>query len=71
LCVSVNDGVLWVKLDAVWGHWGAGPIVIPEAINCFVYPSLWRPLLPRHQRQLKVERPDLRAELQSLPQVEK
>lgn len=71
LCVSVNDGVLWVKLDAAWGHWGAGPIVIPEAINCFVYPSLWRPLLPRHQRQLKVERPDLRAELQSLPQVEK
>jgi hypothetical protein len=38
-------------------------------MNLFIYPSLWRPLLPRHLAQLTVERPDLRPELQSLPQV--
>jgi hypothetical protein len=66
---SVSSGVLWPELDRAWKLWGDGPLMIPEAINLFVYPSLWRPLLPRHLAQLIIERPDLRAELQSLPQV--
>jgi hypothetical protein len=68
--VSVRTGVLWPELDASSKSWGDGPLVVPEAINLFVYPSLWRPLLPRHLKLLRVDRPDLRAELQSLPQVE-
>jgi hypothetical protein len=67
--VSVKSGVLWPQLDAAWTLWGDGPLTIPEAINLFIYPSLWRPLLPRHLAQLSVERPDLRQELRSLPQV--
>ncbi len=67
--VGVRSGVLWLELDNPWKLWGDGPLTVPEAINLFVYPSLWRPLLPRHLAQLNVERPDLRAELRSLPQV--
>jgi hypothetical protein len=67
--VSVSSGVLWPQLDYSFKIWGDGPLAVPEALNLFVYPSLWRPLLPRHLTQLLVERPDLRPELQSLPQV--
>jgi hypothetical protein len=67
--VSVRSGVLWPQLDEPSRYWGDGPLAVPEAINLFVYPSLWRPLLQRHLAQLMVERPDLRPELQSLPQV--
>jgi hypothetical protein len=67
--VKVQSGVLWPELDGAWKVWGDGPLTVPEAINLFVYPSLWRPLLPRHLAQLTVERPDLRPELQCLPQV--
>jgi hypothetical protein len=66
---SVRSGVLWPELDRAWKLWGDGPLMVPEAINLFVYPSLWRPLLPRHLAQLMIERPDLRAEIESLPQV--
>lgn len=69
LRVGVKSGVLWVELDDSAKLWGDGPLAIPEAINLFIYPSLWRPLLQRHLAQLRVERPDLRAELESLPQV--
>ncbi len=68
--VSVRAGVLWPELDTAWRSWGDGPLSVPESINLFVYPSMWRPLLPRHLVQLRVDRPDLQAELQSLPQVE-
>lgn len=67
--VSVRSGVLWPELDNAAKMWGDGPLAVPEAMNLFIYPSLWRPLLPRHLAQLTVERPDLRPELQSLPQV--
>lgn len=67
--VSVRSGVLWPQLDEPSRYWGDGPLAVPEAINLFVYPSLWRPLLQRHLAQLMVERPDLRPELQSLPLV--
>ena len=67
--VSVRSGVLWPELDGAWKVWGDGPLTVPESLNLFVYPSLWRPLLPRHLAQLIVERPDLRPEIQSLPQV--
>ena len=67
--VSVRSGVLWPQLDEPSRYWGDGPLTVPEAINLFLYPSLWRPLLQRHLAQLMVERPDLRPELQSLPQV--
>lgn len=64
--VSVRSGVLWPDLDAAWNRFGNAPMAIPESINLFVYPSLWRPLLNRHFAQLMVERPDLRSELESL-----
>ena len=67
--VSLRSGVLWPELDSSSKLWGDGPLTVPEAINLFIYPSLWRPLLPRHFAQLAVERPDLKPELQSLPQV--
>jgi hypothetical protein len=67
--VSVRSGVLWPDLDNASKLWGNGPLAVPESMNLFIYPSLWRPLLPRHLAQLNVERPDLRPELQSLPQV--
>ena len=67
--MSVRSGVLWAELDHSSKLWGNGPLVVPEALNLFIYPSLWRPLLGRHLAQLNVERPDLRSELQSLPQV--
>ena len=67
--VSAKSGVLWPELDGAWKLWGDGPLLLPEAINLFVYPSLWRPLLPRHLAQLLAERPDLHSELESLPQV--
>ena len=67
--VRVSSGVLWPELDRASSLWGDGPLTVPEAVNLFIYPSLWRPLLPRHLAQLTVERPDLRPELQSLPQV--
>jgi len=67
--VSVRSGVLWPELDNPSKLWGNGPLAVPEAMNLFVYPSLWRPLLPRHLAQLSIERPDLRPELQSLPQM--
>jgi hypothetical protein len=67
--VSVRSGVLWADLDRASKLWGDGPLAVPEAINLFIYPSMWRPLLPRHLAQLMVERPDLRSELQSLPPV--
>jgi hypothetical protein len=68
--VSVRTGVLWPELDPAFKLWGDGPLAVPEAINLFIYPSLWRPLLPRHLTQLKVNRPDLRSELRCLPQLE-
>jgi hypothetical protein len=67
--VGVKSGVLWPELDPAWSNWGDGPLAVPELLNLWVYPSLWRPLLPRHLAQLTVERPDLSPELQSLPQV--
>jgi hypothetical protein len=69
--VSVRSGVLWPDLDRSSHLWGNAALAVPEAINMFIYPALWRPLLPRHLAQLWVERPDLRPELQSLPQVAK
>lgn len=71
LGVSVRGGALWCELDPAFTNWGDGKSMIPEAINRFVYPSLWRPLLPRHLKYLMVHRPDLRSKLQVLPQVEK
>jgi hypothetical protein len=68
--VSVRTGIFWPELDPAFTLWGDGPLAVPEALNLFVYPSLWRPLLPRHLKQLTVNRPDLRSELQCLPQVE-
>ncbi|HWQ93098.1 MAG TPA: type IV secretion system DNA-binding domain-containing protein, partial [Clostridia bacterium] len=64
---NVKSGILWPELDPAWTLWGDGPLSIPEAINLFIYPSLWRPLLTRHRAQLLTERPDLRAEIDALP----
>ncbi len=64
---SVKSGILWPELDPAWKLWGEGPLTIPEAINRFIYPSLWRPLLARHRAQLMTERPDLRSEIEGLP----
>lgn len=64
---NVKSGILWPELDPAWGLWGDGQLTIPEAINLFIYPSLWRPLLTRHRAQLLTERPDLRAEIDTLP----
>lgn len=68
LSVAIKSGVLWPELDPAFKAWGNGPLAIPEEINLFIYPSLWRPLLPRHLKHLKVNRPDLRPELER-PQV--
>ncbi len=69
VAVSINMGILWPELGPASQMWGDGPLSVPESVNRFVYPSLWRPLLPRHWKRLRVDRPDLRAELQSLPQL--
>jgi hypothetical protein len=67
--VSVESGVLWPTLAAAATLWGDGPTMIPEAINLAIYPSLWRPLQPKHLARLELERPDLRNELRLLPQA--
>jgi hypothetical protein len=64
--VSVCSGVLWADLDAVSNSCREAPRLVSEAINLFIYPSLWRPLLSRHLRELRLDRPDLRGELESL-----
>jgi hypothetical protein len=61
--VAVKAGVLWPELDLASTMWGDAAVTIPESINLFIYPSLWRPLLMRHEILLRVERPDLGAEL--------
>jgi hypothetical protein len=67
--VSVQSGVLWVQLETASTSLVEGPLVVSESINLFVYPSLWRPLLRPHWKQLMIDRPDLREELQSLAQL--
>ncbi len=65
--IAVRSGLLWPKLDRAFTLWGDGETLIPESINLFVYPSLWRSPSPRHRMSLAVERPDLVEELNSLP----
>ena len=63
--VEVKAGVLWPTLDRSAALWGDGPTAVPENINLFIYPSMWRPLLPPHRAQLLTERPDLGNEIGS------
>ena len=65
--LGLKSGILWPKLTPATTHWGDGSVTIPESLNLFVYPSLWRPLLLRHRAQLLSERPDLREEIMTLP----
>jgi hypothetical protein len=67
--LSIQSGVLIPELETLSSWWGDGSTTIPELLNLRVYPSLWRPLKPRHVAQLFAERPDLRQELASLPQL--
>lgn len=67
--VTVRSGVLWPSLRAP-EYWLSGVFEsVPEALNLAIYPSLWRPLKPANLMQLRIERPDLREELNSLPQA--
>jgi hypothetical protein len=61
--VCLSSGVLWPEVEGPTQWWGNGALIIPESINTFVYPSLWRRLKPRHSMQLRVMRPDLRSEV--------
>lgn len=67
--ISIKSGVLWPKLDRAFTLWGDGMVRIPESINLFVYPSLWRPPSRHHRAQLLTERPDLAGEFESLAEV--
>jgi hypothetical protein len=67
--VSVRSGVLWPTITAPACWLNEGVKTLPEALNLAIYPSLWRPLKHDHLMRLMVERPDLREELQSLPQA--
>jgi hypothetical protein len=66
--LEVRSAVLWPKLDTSCGLVD-DLMTIPESLNLFVYPSLWRPLAVRHRARLLTERPDLRDEIACLPQV--
>jgi hypothetical protein len=61
--VTLKAGVLWPRLQASSTTWGEAAVIIPESINLWIYPSLWRPLLPRHEVLVRAERPDLAPEL--------
>ena len=67
--VSISSGVLWPQLHPATAMWGDGGFSIPQSLNLFIYPSLWRPLRRRHWAQLRSERPDLREELETQPQI--
>jgi hypothetical protein len=67
--VSISSGVLWPRLHPATLIWGDGAFSIPQSLNLFIYPSLWRPLRRRHWAHLRSERPDLRQELESQPQM--
>lgn len=67
--LSVYSGMLWPELKAAPIS-TKNPLAVAESLNLFIYPSLWRPLSPAHLARLRLQRPDLRAELQALPQVE-
>lgn len=60
---EATSGVLWPKMARA----SVNANQVAESINLFIYPSLWRPLASRHSLRLFVERPDLRAEISSLP----
>jgi hypothetical protein len=66
--VAVAEGVLLLRLD---DRFDAGPERLnwQEMANLWVYPSLWRPAKRMHLRRLWAECPDLRPELQTLPQL--
>lgn len=61
--VKATGGVFWTELDRSSRLWGDGPVIVPESLNLFIYPSLWKPLRERDVRRLREERPDLRDEL--------
>lgn len=67
--VSIKSGVLWPKLDRAFTLWGDGEVGIPESINLFIYPSLWRSPSRRHRAQLLTERPDLAEEFELLAEM--
>ena len=67
--VTIKSGVLWPKLDRAYTLWGDGEVGIPESINLFIYPSLWRSPSRRHRARLLTERPDLAEEFESLAEV--
>lgn len=67
--LELRSGILWPKLDHHLVSLKDGAMVIPESLNLFLYPSLWRPLKMRDRVKLLLERPDLREEILSLPQV--
>lgn len=69
MSLELRSGILWPELTPATTHWGEGSVTIPESLNLFVYPSLWRPLLLRHRAQLLSERPDLREEIMSVPAI--
>jgi hypothetical protein len=64
--IAVKSGVLWPKLDRAFTLWGNGEFGIPESLNLFIYPSLWRVPSRRHRARLATERPDLADELQAV-----
>src|SRR5581483_10595464 len=68
--VGIKAGVLWPRLDATSTMWGEAAVMIPQSINLFIYPSLWRPVLMRHKAVLRAERPDLAAELGTRGELE-
>lgn len=65
--VEVKSGVLWPILDSPVAMWGDGAKTIPESLNLFIYPSLWRPISVRHQKMILAERPDLTDEFAPTP----
>jgi hypothetical protein len=67
--IAVKWGVLWPTLDRAFTLWGDAEVGIPESMNLFVYPSLWRTPSIRHRATLAAERPDLADDLKSLPCV--
>jgi hypothetical protein len=67
VAVELRFGVLWPKLAPSGSCLGHGAYSVPESLNLFVYPSLWRPLSIRDRALVLSERPDLRQEVMSFP----
>lgn len=63
ISVRATGGVFWTELDRPSKLWGDGPVIVPESLNLFIYPSLWKPLQQQDATRLREDRPDLIDEL--------